>query len=56
MGWTFMETELNIVTGAFGFSGKYISRLLLEQGKRVKTLTGHPGRQNPFGDRVEAVP
>jgi uncharacterized protein YbjT (DUF2867 family) len=51
-----METELNIVTGAFGFSGKYISRLLLEHGKRVKTLTGHPGRQNPFGDRVEAVP
>jgi uncharacterized protein YbjT (DUF2867 family) len=51
-----MKTELNVVTGAFGFTGKYITRLLLEQGKKVKTLTGHPGRWSPFGDRVEAVP
>jgi NADH dehydrogenase len=25
-------------------------------GKRVKTLTGHPGRQNPFGDKVSVAP
>ncbi len=51
-----MKTELNVVTGAFGFTGKYISRLLLEQGNRVKTLTNHPESGNPFGERVEAVP
>jgi uncharacterized protein YbjT (DUF2867 family) len=51
-----METELNVVTGAFGFTGKYISRMLLEQGMKVKTLTGHPERPNPFGARVEAEP
>jgi hypothetical protein len=28
----------------------------LEQGKRVKTLTGHPDRPNPFGDRVSVAP
>ncbi|GFP32509.1 hypothetical protein HKBW3S42_00813 [Candidatus Hakubella thermalkaliphila] len=47
-----METpELNVVTGAFGYTGKYITRKLLSMGKRVRTLTGHPARQNPFGDQ-----
>lgn len=48
--------ELQVVTGAFGFLGKYITRILLRRGERVKTLTGHPERPNPFGDKVEAVP
>jgi NADH dehydrogenase len=48
-----METgELNVVTGAFGYTGKYITKRLLAAGKRVKTLTGHPDRPNPFGDQV----
>ncbi len=53
-----METhdELNIVTGAFGYTGKYIAQKLLSLGKKVRTLTGHPSRPNPFGDRVSAVP
>ncbi len=45
-------TELNVVTGAFSYTGKYITQRLLDKGKRVRTLTGHPGRQNPFGERV----
>ena len=36
--------ELNVVTGAFGYTGKYIARRLLSLGKWVKTLTGHPDR------------
>jgi len=48
--------ELNIVTGAFGYSGKYITRRLLERGMAVKTLTNHPARPNPFGGSVAAVP
>jgi uncharacterized protein YbjT (DUF2867 family) len=49
------EPELNIVTGALGYTGKYITRRLLERGKRVKTLTGHPDRPNPFGERVSVA-
>jgi len=50
------DTELDVVTGAFSFTGKYITRRLLAAGKRVKTLTGHPDRDHPFGDAVPAVP
>ena len=49
-------TELNVVTGAFGYTGKYITRRLLSRGKRVRTLTGHPNRPNPFGDQVSVAP
>ena len=45
-----------VVTGAFGFTGRYITRRLLAMGKRVRTLTGHPHRANEFGDRVEVAP
>ena len=48
--------ELNVVTGAFGYTGQYITRGLLQRGFAVRTLTGHPARLNPFGDAVEAVP
>jgi NADH dehydrogenase len=52
-----METaELNVVTGAFGYTGKYITRRLLSMGKRVRTLTAHPNRESPFGDQVNASP
>lgn len=47
--------QLHVVTGALGYSGKYIARLLLERGQRVRTLTGHPDRPNPFGDRIEVA-
>lgn len=50
------NSELNVVTGAFGYTGKYITRLLLQMGKRVRTITGRPGRPDPFGGRVEAFP
>lgn len=44
------------VTGAFGFTGKYIARRLLAEGDRVVTLTNHPDRADPFDGRVEACP
>ena len=44
----------SIVTGAFGYIGKYIARHLLEQGEQVATITTHPGKPNPFGDSVNA--
>jgi len=49
-------TELHVVTGAFGYSGKYITTRLLDAGVRVRTLTNSLQRANPFGDKVEAHP
>ncbi|MBI3243216.1 MAG: NAD(P)H-binding protein [Chloroflexi bacterium] len=48
--------EVHVVTGAFGYTGRYITRRLLARGITVKTLTGHPDRPNPFGDQVSAMP
>ena len=42
------------VTGAYGFSGKYIARRLLELKHDVITLTNSPHRANPFGELVKA--
>lgn len=50
------DPELQVVTGASGFTGKYITARLLAQGKKVKTITGHPGRRHPFGDRLSVAP
>ncbi len=44
------------VTGAFSYTGKYITRRLLDRGEEVITLTGHPNRPDPFGGRVKAFP
>jgi uncharacterized protein YbjT (DUF2867 family) len=44
------------VTGAFSYSGKYITRRLLERDEEVITLTGHPNRPDPFGGKVKAYP
>ena len=44
------------ITGAFSYTGKYATRLLLDRGYRVRTLTNHPERENPFGERVQAFP
>ena len=47
---------LHVVTGAFGFSGKYIASRLLKAGHQVRTLTNSPSRENPFGGRVKPYP
>jgi uncharacterized protein YbjT (DUF2867 family) len=48
--------ELHVITGAFGYSGKYIARRLLDAGHRVRTLTNSPARGNPFGDAIDVRP
>ncbi len=44
----------HVVTGAFGYSGKYIAARLLYQGENVHTITNSPERANPFGGRLTA--
>jgi len=46
--------RLNIVTGAFSYTGKYIAQRLLSMGERVITLTGRLENENPFGSHVKA--
>src|SRR6185369_6716436 len=48
--------HLQVVTGAFGYSGKYITEQLLNKGLPVRTLTNSPDRPHSFGPRVEVFP
>ncbi len=50
------KSNTHAVTGAFGYSGKYIAQRLLKNGKPVITLTNSLHRSNPFGDAVKAYP
>lgn len=45
---------MDVVTGAFGYIGRYISKSLLESGRTVCTITTHPNKPNPFGPAVKA--
>jgi uncharacterized protein YbjT (DUF2867 family) len=47
---------IHAVTGAYGYSGKYIARRLLDAGQTVVTLTNSLHRENLFGDAVRALP
>lgn len=49
------DTPVDLVTGAFSYSGSYIAKQLLDAGRRVRTLTFHPGREHPLQGRVEAA-
>ena len=48
-------TDLDVVTGAFSYSGAAIARGLQASGRRVRTLTGHPDRA-PADTAIEARP
>ncbi len=50
------KLQTHAVTGAFGYSGKYIARRLLDKGHKVITLTNSLHRANPFGDKIQAYP
>ncbi len=50
------DSDIHVVTGAFSYSGKYITKILLEKGVTVKTLTGHSQRADMFEGKVEAFP
>jgi NADH dehydrogenase len=45
-----------VITGAFSYTGKYATRLLLSRGFGIRTLTCHPERANSFGEKVEVFP
>lgn len=50
------EKQTHAVTGAYGYTGKYIAHRLLDKGHHVITLTNSMHRSNHFGEKVRAYP
>lgn len=50
------SSSVDLVTGAFSYSGAYIARRLLDDGRQVRTLTFHPDRPHPLQHQIEAFP
>jgi uncharacterized protein YbjT (DUF2867 family) len=51
-----MANEIDVVTGAFGYSGGYIARALIASGSGVRTLTNHARGDDPLARQLEIVP
>lgn len=47
---------VHAVTGAFGYSGRYIAQRLIDKGEDVFTLTNAAKDRDPFGGKVRAFP
>ena len=47
---------MNVVTGAFGYTGKYIAAKLLSKGIRVLTITNHPETQGSLAEQISVAP
>jgi nucleoside-diphosphate-sugar epimerase len=49
-------TNIDVVTGAFSYSGRFIAAQLLEHGRAVRTLTNHPRPDHPLASRIPTYP
>jgi nucleoside-diphosphate-sugar epimerase len=49
------NAQLDVITGAFSYSGAVIAQELRRDGHRLRTLTGHPGRA-PAGTDIDVRP
>lgn len=49
-------TPLDVVTGAFSYTGRHIAEVLLARGRAVRTLTRRPHPDHPLSNQVEAAP
>ena len=50
------EGPVDLVTGAFSYSGSHMAARLLSAGRRVRTLTFHPDRPHPLQSSIDAFP
>jgi uncharacterized protein YbjT (DUF2867 family) len=48
--------SFDVVTGAFGFTGRFIARRLMEMERPLKTLTNHPSRPGAEDIKAEVAP
>jgi uncharacterized protein YbjT (DUF2867 family) len=56
LGGTETRVTLDVVTGAFSYTGRHIAEALLARGRRVRTLTRKPAPSHPLAESVEARP
>ena len=49
-------TNIDVVTGAFSYSGRFIAAQLLERGRGVRTLTNHPRPDHQLASRIPTYP
>ena len=47
---------MDVVTGAFSFTGRFIAEELLARGRTVRTLTRRPHPHDPLAARIESSP
>jgi NADH dehydrogenase len=50
------EATFDVVTGAFSFTGRFIARRLLAEGRSIRTLTNHPRRPGTDDIKAEVAP
>jgi NADH dehydrogenase len=48
--------SFDVVTGAFGFTGRFIARRLMAEERSIRTLTNHPQRPGTEDIRAEVAP
>jgi NADH dehydrogenase len=51
-----VNAPVDVVTGAFSYSGRFIAAQLLQRGRDVRTLTNHPKSDDPLAPRITAYP
>lgn len=49
-------TAVDLVTGAFSYTGRFVAPRLLTRGRRVRTLTNHADQTHPLWGEIEAFP
>jgi NADH dehydrogenase len=51
-----VSAPIDVVTGAFSYSGRFVAQQLLERGRGVRTLTNHPRLNDPLATRIPSYP
>ena len=46
----------DVVTGAYSYTGRFIARRLMDQGRAIKTLTNHPRREGAEDVTADVAP
>ncbi|KRX08136.1 hypothetical protein PPERSA_01681 [Pseudocohnilembus persalinus] len=55
-----MSQKISAITGAFSYTGRYVTQILQQQGVQVRNLTNHPSRPVPKNqinkDQIDVYP
>lgn len=49
-------SDLDLVTGAFSYTGRFVAPRLLQRGRRLRTLTNHPDRNSALYGQLDTRP